>query len=497
MANAVGSFAAGLVNGFVSGKKMQREQELHDLQVAKLKREQGMQTELKAVGEPVKPVQTYVVTTPDGNSQTYVDKKSAQAAQEAYGDGAQMAQAFSVAGQTFMDKDKATSAAAIQNTPVMQMQRRMEIANRYGNPQLADAYGKAYANALATGRSALYDTVAQARATGDPQAVLQAYNASLAPTGSKVALVGDGNGAVLLRTTTAASKTYDQPVKDMNAFFDMAEDAAMKSSANAVALHQLAQQKAIADAQIATTQRGQDLAHSAAMANVGVAQAGLDLRNKQYGLQQQEFEWTKSHPTGTAPRTISGVDKSGNTVLSTIWGIPAADGTYGLGHSAPVTIPGMSPIGAYNKDPLAAAIAARGKGMSVTPDTLKALVDMNNGRGKSAPAATSTTTAALTAMFNPGAAAPPRHPRPVAGAPWITVSPSVVQGVLNANAAAPGWNGFDARTQAPASFSPPAAGQPSATVSPDMVQDMLHANAVAKGSTPGVYTGQYGLTMPR
>ncbi|OWT55284.1 hypothetical protein CEY11_21480 [Candidimonas nitroreducens] len=395
----MGSFAAGLVNGFITGKKMRAEQELHDLQVAKLKKDQAMQDELQATSQPVKPVQTYVVTTPDGSSQTYVDKKTAQAAQQAYGGSAQMTPAFSVAGQTFTDKDQANSAAAIQNTPVMQMQRRMEIANRYGNPQLADAYGRAYSDALATGRSALYDTVAQARATGDPQAVIQAYNASLAPTGSKIALVGNGNGAMVLRTTTAAGKTFDQPVKDMGAFFDMAENAAMSSSANAVALHQLAQRKAIADAQIATTQRGQDLAHSAAMANVGVAQQGLTLRGKQFDLQQQQFDWTKTHPQGAQPRTISGVDKNGNTVLSTVYGIPNGDGTYGVGYAPPVTVPGMSPIGAYNKDPLTAMIAAqivaKNKGaapgtpsLNVTPDALKALIELNKGKGTPAPMAT-------------------------------------------------------------------------------------------------------------
>lgn len=333
MASGLGAFAQGMVNGYITGKKMQQAQELHDLQVKELKRKSDMRDAIAAASADVKPAPVFTVTDPTGGVSTYADKAAADEAAKGYGDGASVATGFSVAGKTYTDQKLAGRAASLENTPIMRNQRLAGIAMNYGDPQLAAAYASAADTMANSARNLLYNDIQNARQTGDYQRVVDEYNATHS-NGGKISLVG-APGSFTLRTTLANGQTVDKPVGSLDNFFNLASDAAMNSSANAMAIRQLKQQKELADARNQVTERGQDLSHSAAMASVGVA-------SQRAGIARDALDWSKSHPG--KPLISSGVDAQGNTAFTANEAVRGKDGNLTVVSTPLHTVPGMKPV---------------------------------------------------------------------------------------------------------------------------------------------------------
>lgn len=134
--NFAGSFAAGLVNGFVKGKQMQQAQEKHDLEVKRLKDDADMHDMLKMASEDLKPKSQYIVTAADGSTMA-ADTESAAAKIAKGMDGAQVSQAYMVGNQRFDTQDAADQAAFMANDPVSKAQRVAAIYNQFGHPDQA------------------------------------------------------------------------------------------------------------------------------------------------------------------------------------------------------------------------------------------------------------------------------------------------------------------------------------------------------------------------
>lgn len=228
------AFAAGFGNGYMQGRDKLRQQKIEDERLAlekqradleaqrvglenrKLQEEDDMHRKLAAISQESKPVQAFVVDTPEGR-QVYTDKTTAQAAADST-PGAQVQPAFVVNGKTFSDKESAQAAADALNSPAVQMRRKAEIYSSYGREDLANAAMNNYKLMLDNNRREMVQAYLDARDKG-ADAVLNLYNKRL-PDGITAKIVNSPQGQMLV-TMKGDQVVSQKPFNEQQFLSDM------------------------------------------------------------------------------------------------------------------------------------------------------------------------------------------------------------------------------------------------------------------------------------
>lgn len=403
MGNFLGRFAEGMANGYATGMKERRAQELHDLQVSEMRAAAEMRNEIKQVGADVKPSEGFVVVAADGTRTVYTDEKMAKEAQAAQGEGAQLGKTFIAAGQQFDSPEAADEAAAAANAPAAKMRRFASVALKYNRPDVADAYMKNYQNIVETNRRDMQEQFLQAQATGDYGSVLDTVNARLRKTGAQASLVPGENGAMTYQVVKNGQVVAARPFASAQEFWDaMGQQVAqtpdnmletwrvretLKQGAQGLRIQEKKADSDIANdaARVKQGERGLDIQERTADANIkhqagmlGVAQSNAANGAAQVGLGYAQL---------TQPKVHSGVDEAGNVTFgATQTTYDPKQKTFGLNVIGPQVAPGMRPTPRGNSNGLDALLGGMGQPAPLAIDWSK--VPPKNIGGATAPAAT-------------------------------------------------------------------------------------------------------------
>lgn len=351
MARGLDSFAAGLLTGYTQGKKTQRDQELHDLQVAKLKDERAMTEEFKALDKDVSPSEGFVITTPDGTRTVFTDEASAKEAQAAMPD-AQLAKRFLVAGQQFDSQDQAADAADAANAPAARLRKRAEIAQKYGRPDMASSFMQSYKAEVEANRQIAFEQFNHMRTNGDVEGVLKMIN-SRPGSNAQVGIVRTEDGGVALQSTVNGQSYVGQSFKSMAELLD-GVGAQISATPDNYFERNIAQKRMGLDVEKFAHSKEVDAAQIAnAQAQTGIAAGNLGLRTK-------EFQHAKDVYNNPQPKIISGVDGQGDMMTNTVRTVPQQGGGWGLevGTAAPT---GMRPATTRQGSALDAFLAGGGQ----------------------------------------------------------------------------------------------------------------------------------------
>lgn len=320
MARGWGSFATGLVTGYTSGKKAQQQQELHDLQVAKLKDERALADELKSIDSQAKPSEGFVLTTPDGEHQVFTDEKAAKEAEKA-GDGAfKLEKAFIVGGQQYASKEEADQAADTANLPAVKMRMRAEAAMKHGQPVLAGQYGQAYKSLVDANRQITFDKYNEMRQSGDVDGILHMINSRPGSKG-QVSIIGTDNGGVALQTVVDGKPYIGQAFGSVNELLD-GVGAQISATPDNFFERNLATQRFGLDKDKFAHQQDVDAKQ---LAN---AATGLGLQAQGLGLRRQELNDARTARNNPAPEFRFGTNEAGETVPIVQSSTRGADGNW-------------------------------------------------------------------------------------------------------------------------------------------------------------------------
>lgn len=215
--SGLAALAAGFSTGYVQGKQLQHKQELEErrlkidetraaLENQKLEDDRAMREKLARLEEDVKPTAGFVVDTPQGRH-IYTDEKTAHAAADAA--NVQARPVFLVAGQPYDDKASADVAAEAQNSPAARLRKKASVYSSFGREDLAAAAMSNYRATLDNNRREMQQAFLNARATGDVQAVIDAYNKQL-PNGVDAELIQGQDGKPLVQLSRGG-KPVGQP----------------------------------------------------------------------------------------------------------------------------------------------------------------------------------------------------------------------------------------------------------------------------------------------
>lgn len=368
MARGLGAFAEGLMTGFTTGKKNQREEEEYQLRMAKLKDERAMAEEFKAVDAQSKPAEGFVLVTADGSRTVFADKKMAEEAKAAMGGDAKLEQKFIVAGQQFDTAEAADIAAEAANAPAAKLRKRADIALKYNRPDVADAYTKSYQNMIEANRRDMQETFLQAQQTGDYSSVLDAYNKRL-PNGATAEMVPNEQGGMTLQVTRGGKVVTQKPFASPDEFWTTMGQQIATTPDNMLETWKTRES-------LAAQKRGLDIQERSADANIRqgderLAQSakGLTLQERQVdagikndaartriaqgqlGVAQGELGLKSS--IANRPDVVSGVAPNGNVVFSATERYRDENGNWGLRVHPTQEVPGMAPTRTAAPDPFA------------------------------------------------------------------------------------------------------------------------------------------------
>lgn len=313
MARGVGAFAQGLVTGFTQGKKAQREQELHELQVAKLRDDKAMAEEMKQARANMEPVHGFEVVTPTGERATFADEAAAKEAATSM-DGAEIRPRFMVGDQVFDSEDQAEAAAEMFNAPAAKARRQAEVALKYNRPDVAQAHQQAYKSMIDSNRYESQQRFLDARNAGDLDAVATVLNGNMRTQGVQTELSQDAQGNVVQRWMRNGQVVGERAVP-ADQFW---EQAAMRLSEAPDNMFEhvkfregmrrdrrdadLAERKFGLDVEnTRNTMANRDAGTAQGWARVGQGAQGLSLR-------QQELEFDRQRQLYPAPSAVNTVD---------------------------------------------------------------------------------------------------------------------------------------------------------------------------------------------
>lgn len=299
-----GSFAAGLVGGFVKGKQMRQQQELHDAQMAKLADEKAMREDLKAASADVSPQSQFVITAADGSQMTTDTEKSAGKIAEGM-DGAKISQVYTVGDQKFDTQDAADKAAFMANDPVNRGQRMAAIYNRYGHPDQAMSVMQGV-NAMQDMRAnESFSNINRQIASGDYAGLSKTYGALANDPSIKITSGTDGSFLVT-RTGENGTPVLMHSYANADDFRAAAAGALERSPKEALSQYWL---KRNFDA--TQDYRNKSLQNQAA--GIGIQGQGLALRQQELGLKQHEMDKSDNPVTYQ-----TGLGASGNVAITPV-----------------------------------------------------------------------------------------------------------------------------------------------------------------------------------
>lgn len=405
MATALGDFAQGLVGGYIKAKKDQQEQQLRDIQIQKAKEDEALGGEIKkAATTKAKVDPGFVVTTTDGQQNVFADKKTAEDAVKAAGDGAQLTNVFLVGGKPFTSKDSAEFQVMQDNSPAGKARQFAQIATAANRPKLAAAYVASYQSLAKANRDDKVNTLLDMKGRGDYNGILNGVNTDLAHLGRTAKLTPNADGTATFEVVDSSGKPVAPPQNfaTPNDWVDSMITQASKTADNwnEISFHEksLALQQKRADADIAH----QKVMEGNSSAQLGLAQqrlnADMDLKNRPI----------VEHTTGLMPDGTLGVVQ-----VTRQWNPTTKqyDTTYGQ----PVAT-GLMPNRAANPFADLAGMVGKGGtgGTSLTPAQIMQS-GATLGPNKAVPPAATPTPAA------PSAPAQPKSPTP---ASWGWVPPA-------------------------------------------------------------------------
>lgn len=198
MARGAGAFAQGLVQGFVQGKKLQQEQERHELEMARLREDRALAEEMKQARADVKPAKAFEVVAPTGERQMFADEAAAKEAATAM-EGADILPFFMVGEQRFDSQEQAQAAAEMMNSPAAKARRQAETALKFNRPELARQHQEAWKAMIQANRYETNQRFLEARGARDYDAVAAVLNGNGRVRGIQVELAPDGRGNVVQR----------------------------------------------------------------------------------------------------------------------------------------------------------------------------------------------------------------------------------------------------------------------------------------------------------
>lgn len=351
MARGIESFAAGLVTGYTQGKRSQREQELHDLQVAKLKDERAMAEEMKATEGNVKATEGFVITAPDGTRTIFADEAAAKEARAATGGDLQMERKFLVAGQQFDSQEQADDAADAANAPAARMRRQADVARKYGRPDVATSLMQSYKAEVDANRQIAFDNFNQLRQSGDIDGIMKMVNGRRGAKG-EASVVQTEDGGVALQTTVNGKPYVGQSFSNMNDLLDGIGNQISATPDNyfergmsqknfGLAQDKFTHQKEVDTEQLANAKSG-----------LGLQAQGLALRGQELKLRGDEIAIQRDAKNNPPPDIRYGVNDKGESV-PIVQGLSRdASGVWNPSISAQPALTGVRPATA-RQDPLA------------------------------------------------------------------------------------------------------------------------------------------------
>lgn len=356
----LGRFAEGMMKGYFEGQRLKDEREERELRMTKLRDEKAMNEEFKNLDKAAKPAEGFVLTAADGTKTVFADKKMAEEAKTAFGEGSQLEPKFIVAGQQYDTPEAAADAADAMNAPAAKLRQRAEIALKYNRPDLADAYAKNYQNVLEANRRDMQEQFLQAQATGDYDTVLNSVNQRLKKNGAQASLVQGENGSLTYQIVKGGQIVTAKPFANPQEFWDtMGQQVAqtpdnmletwrvretLKQGAQGLKIQEKKADSDIANdaARVAQGARGLDIQEKTADANIthqqgmlGVAKTNAANGAAQVGLGYAQLSQPKVH---------SGVTEGGDVSFgATQTTYDPKQKTWGLNVIGPQAAPGMRP----------------------------------------------------------------------------------------------------------------------------------------------------------
>lgn len=351
----IGKFAEGMANGYTAARKDRREQERHDLEMERMRNEQAMNKEIREVeSRTVSPSEGYVVTGQDGASTIYTDKKMAEEA--AAVSGAQIAQRYLVAGKQFESMDDAQAAADSANSPAVKVRQQAEIARKWNRPDIADAYYKNYTTLLEANRRDLLESFSQARAVGDYNQVIDAYNKRL-PNGVQAAARPTEDGGLALQLSKGG-KPIGQPMmfKSSGDFWDAMGQQVMTTPDNMLEVWRTGKSLGLQERQVAMTEKTGDAQIKSLVAGTKKTEAettllpeemrirGMTAAASMKGAMAAETTANTQRIALGMPKVYSGADAQGNVAFTLAGPAQDANGAWTLQSSPMKAVPGLHPM---------------------------------------------------------------------------------------------------------------------------------------------------------
>lgn len=383
----MGAFAKGLIQGYMMADKLERERKLHDLEVEKRLEEKAFREQLKAANQDLTPTEQFTVVTPDGTTQVFDDQETAFKAMEGV-DGASLSRSFLVGDQRFDDPERAQYAARQANSEIGKLERQARVAFDFGQPQMATQLAQAADQIRQTRSRAITDSILEYQKSGNVEGMMQMFDQQF-DDGGKTRLVEQDGGYMLVRNVNGRDvPLMPRPVGSIPEVFETAALAAQTNAYNIVDVWKFKQTHGLNVRRQDEAERHNRVSEGISAGHLGVAQAGLNMR-------QQEHAWAKQDRLNPKPETRVYSDPSGNVVPVTFNPSRNPDGSWNAPRVQPGSpLPGVQ-VRPQQEDPLVRmqqALNAGGKTPSLadglTPEHLKAFGDyLTSKRPPTAPAA--------------------------------------------------------------------------------------------------------------
>lgn len=323
------NFATGFLNAYVTAKDQQRKQELHELQVAKLRDERAMNEEFKTLDQNSKPVEGYVVQGPDGTRSVYADEDLARKAQAASGEGSVLQQTFLVNGQQFGSREEADQAAEEANAPAVKLRQRAEIALKYNRPDLADAYQKNYSSMIEANRRDMQEQFIMAQQAGDYNSILGHINQRLKRSGMEAQLTPNEQGGLTYTITRNGQVVQERPFKTQAEFWDSMGQQIMQTPDNMLETWKTREGLKLQERQVVAQEKSSDATVRTADANVRKTDAEIKEMPARLAIAQQNAN-AASTSAGASAMNANTARLGFMNPTPKVSSAPTADGGLGL-----------------------------------------------------------------------------------------------------------------------------------------------------------------------